>query len=404
MKQQLVFILLNFLFHISSCQPPAGQSLNKSASTSRKLNQSLLCGAERMEEYLPILKNKSVALVVNQTARVHQTHLVDTLLTKGINIRRIFAPEHGFRGGADAGEHVRDSVDTKTGIPVVSLYGSKKKPGAEDLKDIDIVVFDIQDVGARFYTFISTLHYLMEASAEHGKELLVLDRPNPNGWYVDGPVLRPEFQSFVGVAPIPVVHGLTVGEYAGMVNGEHWIAKPCSLRVISCWNYDHKIRYSLPVKPSPNLPNDVAIRLYPYLCFFEGANVSVGRGTDAPFQVMGSPETKFEGAYIFTPQSKPGAKNPPFLNQRCYGYDLRNEQETEGRYLFYYVTKMYRHYSNKKDFFLKNRFFDNLCGTDRIRRMMEEGRSDEEIRESYKEELAAYKIIRKKYLLYPDFE
>ena len=341
--------------------------------------------------------------MVNQTALVGETFLVDTLMAKGIDIKKIFAPEHGFRGKADAGEKVNDSVDSKTGLAVISVYGKKKKPSTSDLANVDVVVFDIQDVGARFYTFISSLHYLMEACAENNKELIVLDRPNPNGWYVEGPVLKKEFQSFVGVDPVPVVYGLTIGEYAKMVNGEKWLTggAQCKLQVITCEHYEHKDRFSLPVKPSPNLPNAAAIELYPYLCFFEGTNISVGRGTDLPFQVVGSPKTKFDGAYEFTPQSKPGAKEPPFLNQKCYGFALK---PTNKKSCFHDVLLMYKLYTDKDDFFLKNNFFDKLAGNDEIRKMIIAGKTEEEIKESYSKELEAFKLKRKKYLLYKDFE
>ena len=365
--------------------------------------QKIICGADRMEQFLPTLHRKRVAVMVNQTAVVGNTHLIDTLLSKGINIKKIFAPEHGFRGSADAGEKVNDSVDLKTGLKVISVYGKKKKPSADDLDDVDIVVFDIQDVGARFYTFISSLHYLMETCAENNKELLVLDRPNPNGWYVDGPVLKKEFQSFVGVDAVPVVYGLTIGEYAQMLNGENWLGTktPCKLRIVTCLNYEHKCHFSLPVKPSPNLPNQDAIALYPYLCFFEGTKVSVGRGTAIPFQVMGSPKTGFDGAYEFTPQSMPGAKEPPFLNQTCFGFKLKPKTE---KTCFHQVLEMYKLYSDKPDFFLKNNFFDKLAGTDEIRKMILAGKTEEEIKNYYKRDLEAFKVIRKKYLLYKDFE
>jgi len=360
-------------------------------------------GAERMNGVLALLQGKKVAVMVNQTARVGDKLLVDTLLSLRVDIKKIFSPEHGFRGGADAGEKVNDSIDAQTGLPVISVYGKKKKPSAEDLADVDIVVFDIQDVGARFYTFISSLHYLMEACAENNKKLIVLDRPNPNGYFIDGPILKKEFQSFVGVDPVPVVYGLTIGEYAQMINGEKWLpdGEQCTLMIIPCQNYDHTDRFSLPVKPSPNLPNADAIALYPYLCFFEGTNISVGRGTDHPFQVIGSPKTKFEGAYEFTPESRPGAKEPPMLKQKCYGYALKPGKEEP---LFHYVLQMYKLDSDKDAFFLKNNFFDKLAGTDEIRKMIIAGKTEDEIKASYAKELEAFKAKRKRYLLYKDFE
>lgn len=399
-------VLILLMMWLNACQAQPKEKPLESATAIATTAPSIVCGAERLSDYLPLLEGKKVALLVNQTAVVGKTHLVDTLLSHRVSIKKIFAPEHGFRGAADAGEHVKDSVDARTGIPVMSLYGNKKKPSAEDLKGIDIIIFDIQDVGVRFYTFISSLHYLMEACVENDKQLIVLDRPNPNGWYVDGPLLKKEFQSFVGVDPIPVVHGLTVAEYAQMVNGEKWLGdgRVCSLTVIPCLNYHHKMRYSLPVKPSPNLPNDLAIALYPAICFFEGTNISMGRGTDLPFQVIGSPKTKFEGAYEFTPVSRPGAKTPPFLNEKCYGYDLTKEENRRTGFLFQYVMDMYRLYSDKDDFFLKNNFFDKLCGTDNIRKFITEGKSVMRIKESYQTELLIFKSKRKKYLLYKDFE
>ncbi|HWB62780.1 MAG TPA: DUF1343 domain-containing protein [Chitinophagales bacterium] len=372
-----------------------------------KVSSAIVCGDARFDVYLPLLQNKNVAFMLNQTAVVNGSLLVDTLLGLGIKVKKIFAPEHGFRGKADAGEDVKDGVDAKTGIPVISVYGNKKMPTAADLDSIDIVVFDIQDVGTRFYTFISSLHYLMEACAINNKPLIVLDRPNPNGWYADGPVLQKEFKSFVGVDPIPVVHGLTIGEYAQMVNGEKWLpgSAQCNLTVIGCLNYTHSMRWNLPVRPSPNLPDSLAVALYPSLCFFEGTNISVGRGTGAPFQVIGSPATKFKGAYQFTPQSMPGATQPPFLNKVCYGYDLRQPaNRLKPPFSFQYVINMYKLYADKKDFFLKTGFFDKLAGTDEVRKMIEAGKTDAEIKAWYAKDLQAYKAMRKKYLLYPDFE
>ncbi|MCS6935681.1 MAG: DUF1343 domain-containing protein [Chitinophagales bacterium] len=367
--------------------------------------RALRTGAEQTEQYLPLLKDKRVALVVNHTSRVGDTHLVDLLAASGVSIRKIFAPEHGFRGMADAGEHVRDTVDGTTGAPVISLYGEKKKPTAEDLKDVDVVVFDMQDVGARFYTYLSTLHYVMEACAEHNKELIVLDRPNPNGWYVDGPVLKPELRSFVGVAPIPVVHGLTLGEYARMANGEKWLKGElqCRLTVIPCLHYTHKMRYSLPVKPSPNLPNDVAVYLYPSLCFFEGTDISVARGTDFPFQAYGSPKITLRN-FSFIPRSVPGARRPPHENRVCFGFDLRRMSTSAPGIQLNYLLTAYRYHSDTASFFLKNNFFDKLAGNTELRRQITGGKTEQEIRASWQADLAAYKEKRRKYLLYEDFE
>lgn len=395
-KITLTFTFFCFMF-LSACnaQPTGNKQVVKTAAG------KIICGAERLPEYLPLLQNKNVALLVNQTSMLGETHLADTLLSLNVHIKKIFAPEHGFRGNADAGEHVRDSIDAKTKIKIISLYGDKKKPSNEDLKNIDVVVFDIQDVGVRFYTFISTLHYLMEACAENNKELIVLDRPNPNGWYVDGPVLKKEFQSFVGVDPIPVVHGLTVGEYARMVNGEKWLpdGKPCKLTVISCLNYDHSMHYALPVKPSPNLPNENAVYLYPSLCYFEGTDISVGRGTDYPFQMIGSPNITVRN-FSFHPEAKPGAKNPPHLNQVCFGYDLRRTDLNVPGINLSYLLKTYAAINDTAKYFLPNGFFDKLAGTDELRKQIVAGKTEEEIKASWKKDLEDYKEKRKKYLIY----
>lgn len=365
----------------------------------------IVCGAERLDQIIPLLQDKKVALLVNQTARVASSHLVDTLLTYKINLKKIFAPEHGFRGDADAGDHIANDVDSKTGIKTVSMYGDKKKPSAQDLKDVDVLIFDIQDVGARFYTFISSLHYLMEACAENNKELIVLDRPNPNGWYVDGPVLKKEFRSFVGVDPIPVVHGLTVGEYAQMVNGEKWLADglQCNLKVITCLNYNHHMQYKLPVKPSPNLPNEVAIYNYPSICFFEGTDISVGRGTDHPFQMIGSPNITIRN-FSFKVESKPGAKTPPHLNRVCFGFDLKRVNTSKPGIDLSYLLKTYAMHSDTAKYFLPNLFFDKLAGTDELRKQIIAGKTEAEIKASWKPALDEYKEKRKKYLLYKDFE
>ncbi len=361
-------------------------------------------GAERPGAYLPLLHGKAVALVANQTSRVGEQHLVDFLLERQVNLRRVFAPEHGFRGTASAGSLIEDGRDSRTGLAVISLYGANKKPQAEHLEDLDLVVFDIQDVGARFYTYISTLSYLMEACARAGVKVLVLDRPNPHGHYVDGPVLEPAYQSFVGLHPVPVVHGMTVGEYARMVNGEGWLPDGliCPLEVITCANYTHQSRYDLPVKPSPNLPNALAVALYPSLCFFEGTPVSVGRGTDLPFQQIGAPWFEVSNT-TFRPQSLPGAQNPPFEGQWCKGFDLREFarlylRESDEIYL-YWLTEAYAISPQPEKFFRP--FFDKLAGTARLREMIEAGATVAEIRASWQADLSRYKLMRKKYLLYP---
>lgn len=368
----------------------------------------IVVGAARFEEYLPLIKNKKIALLVNQTSVIGEEHLADILKIKGISISKIFAPEHGFRGEADAGESVKNGKDAKTGIPIISLYGKRKKPTSEDLEGIETVVFDIQDVGARFYTYISSMSYVMEACAEFDVGFLVLDRPNPNGHYVDGPILKSEYSSFVGLHEVPVVHGMTVGEYAKMVNGEGWLkgGKKCILTVIPCENYDHKTHFDLLIKPSPNLPNSMSIALYPSLCFFEGTNVSVGRGTDKQFQIYGSP-TFPNGDFEFTPKPKPGAKYPKHEGKKCVGFDLtkRNVDDIrkEARLNLGYLIDSYRDYPDKENFFLKNLFFDNLAGNSDLRKQIIEGKSEEDIRATWQDDLNKFKSIRKKYLLYNDF-
>jgi uncharacterized protein YbbC (DUF1343 family) len=377
---------------------------------SKPIRAKIEPGAERMDEYIGLLKDKHVALVINQTSRVGKQNLADTLVAAGVHVKVIFGPEHGFRGDADAGTHVSNAIDQKTGIAVVSLYGKKQKPSAEDLKDIDIVVFDIQDVGCRFYTFLSTLHYVMEACAENGKALLLLDRPNPHGNAVDGPVLDMKYRSFVGISKVPVIHGLTLGEYAQLAKGEKWIdnADKLDLKIIPCLHYDHDSKYVLPIAPSPNLKNERAVFLYPSLCFFEGTNVSVGRGTDFPFQVIGSPDIKLDSAFTFTPVSKPGATDPPQKGVQCRGYDLRKykkelSSEVKGLNLKY-LLKMYSLSANQEKFFSSPDFFDKLAGTDELRKQIIAGKTESEIKASWQPALKEYKLIRKKYLLYKDFE
>ncbi|WP_026997385.1 exo-beta-N-acetylmuramidase NamZ family protein [Flectobacillus major] len=371
------------------------------ASTSPKTSTSLQTGAEQVNEYLPLLKGKTVALVVNHTTTIGKTHLADSLKSLGINIKTIFAPEHGFRGTADAGEHVSNGVDKKTGIPIVSLYGSNKKPKPEQLAGIDILIFDIQDVGARFYTYTSTMHYLMEACAENNKPLLILDRPNPNGHYVDGPVLDRKFASFVGLNPVPIVHGCTVAELALLINGEGWLKNgvKCDLKIVKCKNYTHNTPYAPPIAPSPNMPNLQSILLYPSICLFEPTEVSVGRGTDLQFQVIGSPHP-FDGAYTFTPVDKPGANNPPQEGVLCYGLNLSKIDATQMGLTLKYVLDFYKKSPNKEKFFTNASFFDKLAGTDILRKQLAEGLTEEQIRQSWQKDLDHYKAIRKKYLLY----
>ncbi|MEI7830529.1 MAG: DUF1343 domain-containing protein [Prolixibacteraceae bacterium] len=360
-----------------------------------------VCGADRPENYLSMLNGLRIGLVVNHTSTVSGEHLVDFLKGKGITMKALFAPEHGLRGEADAGEKILNSVDTKTGIPIISIYGKNNRPTPEQLADIDLIIYDIQDVGCRFYTYISTLHYVMEACAENGKKLMVLDRPNPNGDYCDGPILKPAFRSGVGVDPIPVVHGCTVGELAQMINGEGWLKNglKCDLTVIPVKNYTHKSVYAPPIKPSPNLPNYVSIRLYPSLCFFESTSASIGRGTTFPFQVIGYPDQRF-GGFSFTPQSLKGFEmNPLQKDKICYGEDLRNLKEIPGFTLKYFLD-WYKKFDNAGEFLTKERWFNLLMGTDQVLTMIKAGKSEKDITDSWQEELEKYKAVRSKYLLY----
>lgn len=385
--------------------PKSVSTITPSISEKNQSKNDIIVGANQTEKYLPLLKDKRVGIVANQTSVVFKknklySHLVDSLLSLNISVKKVFAPEHGFRGTADAGELVKDGLDTKTGLPIISLYGNNKKPNPEQLKDLDIVVFDIQDVGARFYTYISTLHYVMEACAENNIPVLILDRPNPNGHYVDGPILEPEHKSFVGMHPIPVVHGMTIGEYAQMINGEKWLNNEviCDITVIPVKNYNHERAYSLPIKPSPNLPNDVAINLYPSLCFFEGTYISVGRGTDKQFQVIGTPYTSYF-SFAFTPQSNKGAKHPKHEGKECAGINLENNNSLNELNLdwiiqFYELSKL----TPDKPFF--NSFFVKLAGTDKLQKQIEAGLTSQQIKATWKEDLIKFKSIRSKYLIY----
>ena len=371
-------------------------------------SDSVLVGAERIEEYLPLIKNKNIAIVANQTTRIGDSHLVDSLISLGIRIKHVFAPEHGFRGFADAGEKVDDERDPKTGLKIISLYGKNKKPKADHLEGLDVVIFDIQDVGVRFYTYISTMHYVMEACAEQGIPLIVLDRPNPNGFYVDGPLLRPQFKSFVGMHPIPLVHGMTIGEYAQMINGEGWLENEIQveLTIIKSKNYDHSVLYKLPVRPSPNLPNMTSVYLYPSLALFEGTIVSIGRGTDFPFQVIGHPDFE-QGDFEFTPVSKAGAQFPKLQGQLCKGIDLSNFgsfylRHTRRLYLFW-ILEMYKKMPGDQEFFNKNNFFNRLAGNAELQQQIRNGTPEIEIRASWQEDIKRFKEVRKKYLLYEDY-
>lgn len=398
--------------------------------------QRILTGAERLNQYLPLLKGKNIAVFANQTSIVGNTHLVDTLRKSGVNIKVIFGPEHGFRGTADAGEHIESGTDKATGIPVISLYGKKRKPSKEDLKGVDLMLFDIQDVGVRFYTFISSLQDYMETALEENLPLVVLDRPNPNGFYVDGPVLEEKFKSFVGMQPVPVVYGMTIGEYAEMILREQWLGKAATaayrnlmaarykegatyfrLTVIPCANYTHKSRYELPVKPSPNLPEIQSIYWYPSTCFFEGTVLSEGRGTDKPFQIFGHPSLP-KNLYSFTPASREGAKEPKLKGQLSYGWNLSGPKEEVLKKInnsvqLKWLLQAYSLFPDKNSFFLVAKkdkpeetdyFFNKLAGNAVLMKQIKAGVPEKDIRKSWAPALAKFKQIRKKYLLYPDFE
>ncbi len=439
---QKVFFLISlvFLSGIAGSKAKAGKPEKK---------MPVIPGAERTELYLPLLKGKSVAVFANQTSMVGQTHLVDVLLKNGIAIKKIFSPEHGFRGNADAGEQVESSIDSATGLQIISLYGDHKAPTADELKDVDVLLFDIQDVGVRFYTYISSLQYFIEAADENKKPLVILDRPNPNGFYIDGPVLQPAFKSFVGMQPIPVVYGMTIGEYASMLVGEgllststgmpatiFWNSKPARLKsakskvqksyimlpngfsiyVVPCKNYDHNMVYNLPVKPSPNLPSLQSVLLYPSICYFEGTEISLGRGTDKPFQQFGHPSFP-DTLYSFKPASLPGAKSPPLLGKTCYGYDLKRDAgklitTLNGKINLSYLLKAYQLFPQKDSFFVRPKkgnpsttdyFFNKLAGNDELMWQILNGKTETEIRKSWETGITAFKKIRKKYLLYKDF-
>ena len=363
--------------------------------------EQYVSGAQQTDKYLPLLESKSVGVVANQTSIIGETHLVDTLLASGINVKRIFTPEHGFRGAADAGAKVSGGKDEKTGIEIASLYGKTRKPTPEMLQGIDVMLFDLQDVGVRFYTYISTLTYVMEACAEKGIPVVVLDRPNPNGFYVDGPILKEENKSFVGMHPVPVVYGMTIGEYGRMVNGEGWMKDGvrCQLTVIPVPNYDRNAIYELPVKPSPNLPNWESVYLYPSLCFFEGTIVSVGRGTDQPFQIFGHPDLR--GDFTFTPESKSGASKPLYEGQRCRGLDLtefaHSYADNPAQLQLEWLIDAYQQLKEKSFF---SNYFPKLSGDKQLQQDIINGKSATEIRDSWKDEIEAFMEIRGKYLIY----
>jgi uncharacterized protein YbbC (DUF1343 family) len=384
-------IILLFFFNIFIFSQP----------TSASAENRITVGAEQISQYLPQLKGKNIALVVNQTSNVFDEHLVDVLLKNNIDIKMIFSPEHGFRGNRDAGEKFDSSVDSKTGIPLVSLYGKNRKPSLSIMKDLDIIVFDIQDVGVRFYTYISTMHYMMEAAADAGIEFIVLDRPNPNGAFVDGPILEKEFRSFVGMHEIPLLHGMTVAELALMIKGEGWLTtkKELVLSIVKVNNYQRKLAYSLPIKPSPNLPNAQSIFLYPSLAFFEATPVSIGRGTAFPFQVIGH-DNVYIGNFTFTPISTPGAASKPkLMNIALQGEDLRLV-DSHGLNLTF-ILKWYNAFKEQEvTFFNSPKFMDKLAGTDKLRKSIIEGQSAEQIKLSWRAGISNFKKNRKPYLLY----
>ena len=373
-----------------------------SAQKSFAQTERILVGAEQTELYFKDIKNKRIAVVANQTSRIRSrkkyVHLIDTLISMNINVKKVFAPEHGFRGIADAGEKVSDGFDIKTGLPIVTLYGENRKPSSKHLENIDVVIFDIQDVGARFYTYISTMHMVMESVAENNKKIYILDRPNPNGHYVDGPILDMKFKSFVGMHPVPVVHGMTVGEFAMMINEEGWLKKgiKSDLKVIPLKNYDRKIIYDLPIKPSPNLPNKQSINLYPSLCFFEQTDISIGRGTNMQFQIFGNPywDNKL---FSFTPKSMSGAKFPKHQNTKCYGFDLSN-QSILSQINLEWLIFAYNNSKDKLSFFKKG--FVRLAGNNILQKQIENGKTAKQIRDGWKKGIKKFKNLRKNYLLY----
>lgn len=394
MKKIFLF-LLAFIFGLYDTTN--AQQINKNVLKA----EDAIVGASRMELYLNKLKEKNIGVIGNQTSIFNNTHLIDTLLSEGVNVVKIFTPEHGFRGTADEGALINNSIDEKTQLPIISLYGNNKKPNESQLKDIDILIFDLQDVGTRFYTYISTMTYIMEAAAENNIPLIVLDRPNPNGFYVDGPVLEPENKSFVGLHQVPIVYGLTIGEYALMVNGEYWLSDSlqCDLTVIPMGNYKRNAIYELPVKPSPNLPNWESVYLYPSLCFFEGTIVSVGRGTEFPFQVYGHP--KMNDEFVFTPRQAEGRRAPMLCDEECHGEYLtdyaHNYRRNTNQIKLDWIINAYNQLKGEKFF---NNFFVKLSGTKELQQQIEQGMTESEIRATWQDDLDNYKKIREKYLMY----
>lgn len=400
---KLLGLVLFFVFLLFCCQshPDSFEHSYLVEGNFESKDSSLVLGAERIEELIEIIGDRTIAFVGNHTSILkNNTHLVDTLVSRNVKLVRVFSPEHGFRGTASAGQKIDNSKDEKTGLPIVSLYGDHKKPTKEDLDDVEIVVFDIQDVGVRFYTYISTLHYVMEACAEQGLPLLVLDRPNPNGDYIDGPILEMAHKSFVGMHPVPVVHGMTIGEYALMINGEHWLKDglQCDAKVLACKNYHHAMQYSLPIPPSPNLRSDISIRLYPSLCFFEGTSISIGRGTDHPFELYGHPDMD-KTNFSFKPISKEGAIYPKHQNIQCGGVSLVNEA-LDSRFTLEYLMDALRFLKDPISTINRKKFFVLLSGTEKLYNQIINGLSEGEIRKTWRSDLDAYSAIRTRYLMY----
>ncbi len=415
----MMYRLLLFIVCLSTVFPNIHAQTNKS--------ESILPGAYRLPVYMPFLQGKRVGVFANQTSIVGDSHLIDTLVKSGVNVAKIFAPEHGFRGTSDAGETVTNDRDIKTGLPIISLYGKKVKPTAEDLQDVDLLLFDVQDVGVRFYTYLSSLQYFMESAFENHKPLIILDRPNPNGFYVDGPVLDTTYKSFVGMQPVPVVYGMTIGEYARLIAGEKWLSDsankvytfyehatatkdtPVHFLVIKCGNYKHTSRYNLPVKPSPNLANQHAIYMYPSTCFFEGTVLSEGRGTSHPFEVFGHPQLP-STLYAFTPRNNAAAKEPKLNGLQCFGWNI-TEQPAKPQLQLQWLLQAYKLFPIKDSFFIRPKsgkpidyFFNKLAGSNALMQQVVSGKTEAEIRQSWQPQLAAFKKVRKKYLLYDDFE
>ncbi len=403
----LLFVLVMISCGSKSKSKDISSITNDHILKSVENEKAIIVGANQTETYLPLINGKRIGIVANQTSVIFKaeggsyTHLVDSLITLNVDIKKVFAPEHGFRGTADAGEKIKDGVDTKTNLPILSLHGKSRKPSKEHLADIDIMIFDIQDVGARFYTYISTLHYIMEACAEAKIPLLIFDRPNPNGHYVDGPTLEIENKSFLGMHTIPLVHGMTIGEYAHMLNGEGWLTGQlkCNITVIPVKHYTHNTFYSLPIRPSPNLPNDQSIKLYPSLGLFEGTNVNAGRGTEFQFQRYGAPFLDKENLkFTYAPIPNFGAKHPKHKNKLCYGEDLKDE-DVEGVMTLKWIIKAYKNSTDKSLFFLTEGFTKH-AGSDKLQKQIEAGWSEKAIKETWQEDLNAFKKIREKYLIY----